>query len=366
MRAKQFINEKFRKAVPAPADQIGSDSSAQLPANAAPEDKLAFIKTKLSKNEITDPKTIDFIFKILNKPQIKQAISGLLTKIGGKDSDVAGFEKLNQGVLSKILRRMPVEKEQLDNFLSMWASDDGNFVSIEKLAPGNKGTLQELIPDPIAFQVFELLESVRGSYKLPKKGTSGYGEFGLAMLSSSVSLKAPGDINVNGSPIEIKGNDARLYADERTAAVVEGAAQQQPVVRGAAPGLINNVMTNLLSQDPEIRKDTVTQTVDAFKSRGINTGGTIVYDAIAAGYDKGLQMLQTEWWKAGFTSYQQAIKMPIMVIGFGQFLISDNADDFINWGCLPRTSANFGYMFGRAAGQGRETYPKIFVPGHNK
>lgn len=364
MRAHQFFNEKARKPVVS-QNTVGQTASAPLPPMTSPEDKLAFIKTKLSNNEVTDPKTIDFIFKILNKPHIQQAVSGLLGQIQTKDQDVAGFQKLNNGILSKIIRKMPVEKEQLDAFLEKWASDKG-LVNTAKIVPGKRGSLTELVPDPVAFQAFELFENIRASYKLPKKGTAGYGEFGLAMLSPLVAMKAPGDIEVNGNPIEVKGNDARLYADERTAAVGEGAAAQAPVVRGAAPGLVNNVMTNLLSPDSAVRQDTANQVIAAFKARGVANGRNIVAAARAAGAQEGLQILQTEWWRAGFDSYQKAIQMPIMVIGFGQFLISDSADDFIKWGCLPRTAANFGYMFGRQVGQSRETYPKIFVPGHNK
>lgn len=366
MRAKQILEARLRKTA-APANTLGAPTSVamQQPAVKGPADKLAFIKTKLSNNEVTDPKTIDFIFKILNKPQIQQAVQGLLGNIQVKDQDVAGFQKLNNNILSKIIRKMPVEKEQLDAFLTKWDSDEG-LVDTSKLVPGSKGSIKELITDPVAYQAFELFESIRASYKMPKKGTSGYGEFGLSMLSSRVAMKAPGDIEVDGNPVEVKGNDARLYADERTAAIKEGAATAQPVVRGAAPGLLNNVMTNLLSTDPAVRKETEAQAIAAFKGRGVPNGRNIVSAARAAGYDQGLQILQTEWWRAGFNSYHKAIQMPIMVIGFGQFLISDSAEDFIKWGCMPRTASNYGYMFGRAVGQTRETYPKIFVPGHNK
>jgi hypothetical protein len=362
MRARQILEARVAKTPVAPTT-MGSPTST--PVNVSPQDKLAFIKTKLSKNEVNDPKTIDFIFKILNKPQIQQAVQGLLGNIQVKDQDVAGFQKLNNNILSKIIRKMPVEKEQLDAFLTKWDSEEG-LVNTSLMVPGNKGTIQELIPDPVAFQAFELFESIRASYKMPKKGTSGYGEFGLSLLSTRVAMKAPGDIEVDGNPIEVKGNDARLYADERTAAVSEGAAPKQPSVRGAAPGLLNNVMTNLLSQDAAVRQETANQAIAAFKQRGVSNGRNIISAARAAGYDQGLRILQTEWWKAGFNSYQKAIQMPIMVIGFGQFLISDNAEDFVQWGCLPRTPSNYGYMFGRAVGQTRETYPKIFVPGHNK
>lgn len=361
MRAKQITTKKTQVA----PGTMGAPASAPVQQQVSPEDKLAFIKSKLSSNEVTDPKTIDFIYKILNKPQIQQAVAGLLGNIQVKDQDVAGFQKLNNNILSKILRKMPVEKEQLDAFLVKWDSDQG-LVNTAKFAPGSKGPIQQLVPDPVAFQAFELFEAIRASYKMPKKGTAGYGEFGLAMLSPKVAMKAPGDIEVDGSPIEVKGNDARLYADERTAAVAEGAAPQQPVVRGAAPGLLNNVMTNLLSPDPAVRQETANQAIAAFKARGVSNGRNIVAAARAAGPDQGLQILQTEWWRAGFNSYHSAIQMPIMVIGFGQYLISDSADDFIKWGCLPKTASNYGYMFGRAAGQSRETYPKIFVPGHNK
>ena len=45
---------------------------------------------------------------------------------------------------------------------------------------------------------------------------------------------------------------------------------------------------------------------------------------------------------------------------------SADEDDFVDWGCLPRSASNYGYLFGRQAGQSRETFPKIFIPGHNK
>ena len=65
-------------------------------------------------------------------------------------------------------------------------------------------------------------------------------------------------------------------------------------------------------------------------------------------------------------AYTKAIKMPVLGMGFGQYLLSNNADDFVDWGCLPRSASNYGYLFGRQAGQSRETFPKIFIPGHNK
>jgi hypothetical protein len=346
----------------------------------SPEDKLKFIKSKLSKGEVTDPETIDFIFKILNKPEIQANVQGLLGGIQAKDSDVAQFQKLNNGVLSKIIRKLPIQKEELDAFLHQWNEGTG-FVNTKLLTPGNRGTLQDLIPDPIAFKVFEVFEDVRSTYKLPKKGVSGYGEFGLSMLSTQVALKAPGDIEVNGQPIEVKGNDARLYADEKTA-VKEAFGQfgqpkmmgkdpkkqpQQDVTpaRGSAPGLLNNVVREIARGSSEV----IQQATEAFTARGYkNTNRLInsIQKTASKNPEQALEILQKEWWRAGFMSYQKAINMPIMVIGFGQFLISSNPDDFIEWGCLPRTVANYGYMFGRQVGQTRETYPKIFVPGHNK
>ena len=91
----------------------------------------------------------------------------------------------------------------------------------------------------------------------------------------------------------------------------------------------------------------------------------IIKNAQAQGSDP-IKGLGVAWWKAGFNYYTRAIKMPVLVMGFGQYLISDNPDNFVDWDCLPRSPSNFGYMFGRQAGQARETFPKIFVPGHNK
>lgn len=374
MRAKQFITE----------------------APATVQNKLNVISNKFSTGQVTDPKTIDYIYKILNKPEIQQNVATFLSRVVATDQDVASFQEKNNQALVDIIRKLPVPKEKLDQFLKRWASGKG-FVNTNLLVSGNKGTLQQLIPDTIAFIAFERFEKMRSMYSMPKKGTTGYGEFGLSMLSPFVMLKAPGDIEVNGQPLEVKGNDARLYADERTpvseapivakgssAAPVPASIQNQQkslagskipmgqpaaatapakVKRGSEPGSMNNVIASL--QNPDTAANTAQQLKQAFADRSIDATALIKslqeQDATTA-----LETLKVEWWKAGFGAYQRAIEMPIMVIGFGQFLISDKADDFINWGCLPRSITNYGYMFGRKAGQSRETYPKIFVPGHNK
>jgi hypothetical protein len=344
MRSKDFIKEDPQSGPP--MDTPG---------------KLHFITSKLSAGEVTDPKTIDYIFKILNKPEIQQAVTGLLGSITANDDDVARFQKINHNILSKIIRKLPVSKEDLDKFLNQWASGNG-FVRTEFLVPGSKGNVKDLISDPTAFIAFETFEKLRSVYKMPKKGTTGYGEFGLAMLSPNISLKAPGDIEVNGRPLEVKGNDARLYADEKTPVVktVEGRGPPK------AAGALNNVVANLLSQDQDTAQQTATEVETAFRSRGQSNAAAIISNIRKQGLDQGLSTLQLEWWKAGFTAYQQAINMPIMVIGFGQFLISDKAEDFVKWGCLPKTVTKYGYMFGGGGGQSRDTYPKIYVPGHNK
>jgi hypothetical protein len=222
MRAKEFLSEAVKPQV---------------------ANKLQFIKQKVDSGELTDPKTVDYIYKILQKPEIQQAISGYLGTVQSKDGDVAAFQSRNNQMLANVIRKMPVEKEKLDQFVKRWATGKG-FVKVDLLAPGNKGTLQQLIPDPTAFIAFETFEKLRSTVSLHKKGTAGYGEFGLAMLSPFVSLKAPGDIEVNGQPVEVKGNDARLYADERSTAVGEGldeapkglAATASNVVPGTEPG----------------------------------------------------------------------------------------------------------------------------------
>jgi hypothetical protein len=351
MRAFEFLFEK----------QESSDVSAV-------NQKLQFVLDRLNAGEVQDPETIDFIYKILNKPQIKQAVQGLVGSISGKDSDVASFEKLNQGILNKILRKMPVEKEELDEFLTKWAAGE-SFVNTESLSSGNSGSIADLIPNPTAYKAFELFESVKSVYKMPKKGTLGTGEFGLAMLSPDIKMKAPGDIEVNGNPIEVKGNNARLYADERTKATVES-LEVNEAARGSEPGLLSNVVANLtLDPSVETNQDIVEETtknvLEAFKARGVDATD-IINTIKEQGQGADWKLLSVPWWKAGFSAYQQSIKMPIMVIGFGKFYISDNAEDFIQWGCLPKTAGNYGYLFGRTAGQTRETYPKIFVPGHNK
>ena len=354
--------------------------------------KLQFIKQRVDSGELTDPKTVDYIYKILQKPEIQQAIGNYLGTVQANDPDVAAFQERNNQMLSDVIRKLPVQKEKLDQFVKRWASGKG-FVKVDLITPGNKGTLQQLIPDPTAFVAFETFEKLRSTVSLHKKGTAGYGEFGLAMLSPNVTLKAPGDIEVNGQPIEVKGNDARLYADERSTSIGEnldeapavaptmaptgktptgkpmGKAPAAPVVnkpkRGNEPGMITNVLKGILSND----ETAINNTIQAFASRGRKDGKNIVKNVQRSGMrdpSAGLEILKREWWTAGFDAYHAAIQMPIMVIGFGQFLISDNADDFINWGCLPSSNSSFGYMFGRQAGQSRETYPKIMIPGHNK
>ena len=86
----------------------------------ATKGKLQWIQDKLSKGELSDPETIDFVYKILNKEKIKSTIDSLVTGIAKKDADIQGFRKLNQGVFSKLIRKMPVKKEQLDEFLTKW------------------------------------------------------------------------------------------------------------------------------------------------------------------------------------------------------------------------------------------------------
>ena len=334
----------------------------EAPQDKVTANKLAWVKDKLAKGEVQDAETIDFVYKILNKETIKSTIDSLVKGISTADADISQFRKLNQGVFSKLIRKMPVKKEQLDEFLKKWNDSEG-FVDTAKLTPGNKGNIKDLIPDPTAQKAFEIFESVRSQYRMPKKGSTGYGEFGLSMLSNAVRMKAPGDIEVNGTPIEVKGNDARLYADERSTSTK---AESLEEARGDAPGLINNVHKNLQDPDPAIRKPTVKAVADAFASRGLQLQEIkqIIKEA-QRGADP-IKTLGIAWWKAGFNYYTKAIGMPVLVMGFGQYLISDNPENFIDWGCLPRTPSNFGYMFGRQVGQARETFPKIFIPGHNK
>jgi hypothetical protein len=330
------------------------------------DSKLKFISNKLSAGEITDPKTIDYIFKIVNKPEIQRSVAGLLGKISASDEDVSRFQELNNNVLSKVIRKLPVTKEQLDAFLDHWASGKG-FVNTDLLIPGSRGKLQDLISDTTALVAFDTFEKFRSVYKMPKKGTAGYGEFGLAMLSPRIILKAPGDIEINGTPVEVKGNDARLYADEKNPVVqtAESIDIDEARAGSAKPGALTNVVANLLSQDSQVVQQTIKAVDAAFSSRGVKNTSAIISTVQKQGMSQGLTTLQIEWWKAGFTAYQQAINMPIMLIGFGQFLISDKAEDFINWGCLPKADTKYGYMFGGNGGQSRDTYPKIYVPGHN-
>lgn len=351
MRAFEFLLER--------------EGTAELP---AVNQKLKFVLDKLNAGEVQDPETIDFIYKILNKPHIKQAVEGLVGKIKGKDTDVAAFEKLNQGILNKIVRKMPVAKEELDNFLTQW-SEGVSFVNTDLIVTGNSGSISDLISDPVALRAFEIFETVKSAYKMPKKGTAGYGEFGLAMLSPNVKMKAPGDIEVNGQPIEVKGNDARLYADERTKAT-ESLDLNEAAKRGSEPGLLVNIIKNLtldlsVESNQAIVDETTKNVLDAFNARGVDATG-IVNTIKEQGPGSDWKLLGIPWWKAGFSAYQKTIGMPIMLLGFNRFYISENAEDFVKWGCLPENQSNYGYVFGRKVGQTRETYPKIFVPGHAK
>jgi len=322
------------------------------------QSKLDFIQNKVAKGDIQDQKTIDFIFKILNKGDIKQTIDSMLTRVTDNDTDVEGFRRLNQGVLSKILRKMPVEKEELDSFLNKWAKGK-KFVDTSKLVNGNKGSIQDLIPNKTAQIAFKTFEDVRSQFRMPKKGTTGYGEFGLAMLTTEIQMEAPGDVKINGVDVEVKGNDARLFADERAMAKTEDITE----ARGDAPGLINNAHASLQQNDANVENEVR----KSFAVRGFDKGkiDKIIADAKKPG-SSAFDTLGINWWRAGFDYYTKAIGMPILVLGFGQFLMSDKADDFISWGCLPKNQSNYGYLFGRQAGQSRETFPKIFVPGHNK
>jgi hypothetical protein len=370
MRSFEFLTER------APSKKEKADLASL-------NQKLDFIQNKFLNGEIDDPKTIDYIYKILNKPQIQQSIEALIGTVSGIDTDVAAFNQKNQGILSKIIRKMPVSKEELDEFLKKWSSGEG-LVNTSLISSGKFGSLNDLIPDQTALTAFEIFEKFKSVYAMPKKGTTGYGEFGLAMLTSKIKMKAPGDIEVNGQPIEVKGNDARLYADERskvTSEDVEEAAKTPvksvepklatPAKRGSEPGLITNIVANLqldvkVPGNKEIVDSTTQEVIAAFKARGVDAKKLVTSVRQMKDPLAGYNLLSVEWWKAGFTAYQRTINMPIMVIGFGKFYVSDKADDFVKWGCLPKTVSKFGYMFGRQAGQSRETYPKIYIPGHNK
>ena len=374
MRAFEFLAEKAKT----------KQEKADL---ATLQQKLGYIQDKLLGGEVDDPRTIDYIYKILQKPQIQQSIEALVGSISGKDDDVAGFNKLNQGILNKLIRKMDVSAEELNEFLAKWEQGKG-LVNAKLISSGNAGSITDLIPDPTAFKAFEMFEQIKAVYKMPKKGTTGYGEFGLSMLSVDVKMKAPGDIEVNGAAIEVKGNDARLYADERSkptfeeleeapkkpaavAPIEEPAAVAAKPKRGAEPGLISNVVASLqldptVPENQEIINTTIAEVTAAFKARGVDAKDTIAAVQNSRDPSTGFKILSEEWWKAGFSSYQRSIGMPIMVIGFNKFYVSTKAEDFVTWGCLPKSTSNFGYMFGRQAGQARETYPKICIPGHNK
>ena len=342
--------------------------------------KLSFILDKLEGGAVTDPETIDFIYKILNKPEIQQTIAGALGGVEEKDKDVQRFQKLNNSVLSSVLRKLPIKKEELDNFLTKWNDGEG-FVNTGLLKSGNKGSIDGLITDPVARVVFEKLETVRSQYRMPKKGTTGYGEFGLAMLSPNVLMKAPGDIEVEGTPVECKGNSARLYADERTAQGLAEADEPQALdaeadvqkpeekkeepkkqskKRGSEPGLLNNVFTALQEGDEEVAKEAI----NALVGKGVDqkTAEGIVEKAKVPGAD--YEDLAIAYWKASFNDYVSKIKMPILLMGNGEFYMSDKPEDFIGWGCTPKmsTPSNWGYMYGRTAGQSRETYSRIYLP----
>lgn len=372
MRAFEFLAEKAQT----------KQEKADL---ATLQQKLRYIQDKLLGGEVDDPRTIDYIYKILQKPQIQQSIEALVGSISGKDDDVAGFNKLNQGILNKLIRKMDVSAEELNEFLAKWEQGKG-LVNAKLISSGNAGSITDLIPDPTAFKAFEMFEQIKAVYKMPKKGTTGYGEFGLSMLSVDVKMKAPGDIEVNGAAIEVKGNDARLYADERskptfeeleeapkkptTSTAAEPAAAAKPK-RGAEPGLISNVVASLqldpnIPENQETINTTIAEVTAAFKARGVDAKDIIAAVQNSRDPSTGFKILSVDWWKAGFSSYQRSIGMPIMVIGFNKFYVSTKAEDFVTWGCLPKSTSNFGYMFGRQAGQSRETYPKIFIPGHNK
>ena len=367
MKKESFEKPWFIREAPAEAGTVNPDAWKQsagiMGTKQATAGKLDFIKDKISQGEVTDPKTIDFIYKILNKENIKGAINSLVSNIDANDQDVANFRKLNQGVFSKLIRKMPVKKEELDAFLTQWSTGH-SFVDTARIKNGARGTIKDLISSTTALKAFEIFESVRSQYRMPKKGSTGYGEFGMAMLSPQVRMIAPGDIEINGAPIEVKGNDARLFADERAMAK---ASESIAEARGDSPGLINNVHKELQNPDAKVRKQTVQNVANAFKSRGMKTPE--IKQIIANAQKKGSDPMQTlgvAWWTAGFNYYQMAIKMPVLVMGKGLWLISNKANDFIKWGCLPTSQSNYGYMFGRQAGQSRETFPKIFIPGYNK
>ena len=230
----------------------------EAPQDKVTANKLAWVKDKLAKGEVQDAETIDFVYKILNKETIKSTIDSLVKGISTADADISQFRKLNQGVFSKLIRKMPVKKEQLDQFLKKWNDSEG-FVDTAKLTPGNKGNIKDLIPDPTAQKAFEIFESVRSQYRMPKKASTDLAKQGFTITGNKDALKVDG-----------KGADLNKYATDLKnfyGATVKAESLEE--ARGDAPGLINNVHKNLQDPDPAIRKPTVKAVADAFASRGL-------------------------------------------------------------------------------------------------
>jgi hypothetical protein len=349
-----------------------SPNQGGIGAFADPE-KIKNVQSMLAKGNVTD-KDLDFIVKILNKPELKKTIDSLLGQI--PDKDVERFRKIsdnNVKTLSSTLRKIPVDKQSLETFLQNW-SKGTSFVDTSKLKNGSAGTFEDLIPDTTAREVFRALENMRPNVSVPKKGTIGYGEFGLAMLSPNVEMVAPGDIRIDGKPVEVKGNGGRLYSDERGVAGQKESIEEAPrqsketpqkepeilKTRAKEMGNITNVIMNI--NDPEVKKgliDTLVSLKDPSAQQFVNTLKPDV---------NSRNLLKKHFWTASFNWYKSINKnMPILLMNSNKWFLSDKAEDFIKWGCMPTGDAEFGYLirsgkYGRVAGQSKEVYPKIVIP----
>jgi len=347
--------------------------------NFADPEKIKNVQSMLAKGNVTD-KDLDFIVKILNKPELKKTINTLIAQV--PDKDVERFTKISDNnikTLASTIRKIPVDKQSLETFLQNW-SKGTSFVDTSKLKNGSAGTFENLIPDATAREVFRALENIRPNVSVPKKGTIGYGEFGLAMLSPNVEMVAPGDIRINGQPVEVKASGGRLYSDERGVAgqkesIEEASAQskktsqvsnqtkKEPEIlktRAKEMGNITNVIKNI--NDPEVKKgliDTLTSLKDSKAQQFVNS---LKPD------QNSLDLLKKYFWTVSFNWYKSINKnMPILLMSGNKWFLSNNAEDFIKWGCLPKTDSEYGYLlrsgkYGRVAGQSKEVYPKIIIP----
>lgn len=193
MRAKEFLIERE------PAEQPAADPGAidQIRNN---------IITKVQ--SVSDINELNKVYSYIRKIDLGSGFEGVFAK----DEDLRQVKN----IISHAIIEAPGSFDEKLGFCKELVSGDG-VISLERLfSPGEKQNLMDIVNTdyPEIFNaVAPSLSNIAGAYLSGGKKTNrGKGEFFLAICSPRISLdkRGSGDLDVNGKPVEVKADLARI------------------------------------------------------------------------------------------------------------------------------------------------------------